>query len=101
MDKPTSATADPAERKQAFARVRDWTRSRFALPAEAPVLVSEMAVGLPGCPPLETHVLFLDGGKRHHFKAFKPVQAVVEEDLPYAWLKSTLVLPEGAGCDCC
>lgn len=98
---PESPTPD-TERIQAFGRVREWTRGRFDLTVEAPVLVSEMACALPGCPPLETHVLFLTGaGKRHHFKVFKPVVEVVPDDLPYAWLKDTLVLLEGAGCDCC
>ena len=91
-----------AERIQALGRVKAWTRERFTLPDTAPILVSEMACALPGCPPLETHVLFLPpDGRRHHFKVFKPVTAVVPDDLPYAWLKDTLVLPEGAGCDCC
>ncbi len=90
------------ERVHALGRVREWTRGRFTLPESATILVSEMACSLPGCPPLETHVLFLAGNaKRHHFKVFKPVTAVLEDDLPYAWLKDTLVLPEGAGCDCC
>ena len=90
------------ERSRAFGRVREWTRGRFGLPAAAPILVSEMACALPGFPPRETHVLFLaGGGKRHHFKVFKPVLEVEPDDLPYAWLKDTLVLPEGAGCDCC
>jgi nitrate reductase delta subunit len=91
-----------AERIRALKRVKDWTRGRFTLPDEATILVSEMACALPGCPPLETHVLFLPpNGKRHHFKMFKPVTEVVVDDLPYAWLKDTLALPEGAGCDCC
>jgi hypothetical protein len=90
------------ERIQALGRVKEWTRARFMLPEAATILVSEMACFLPGCPPLETHVLFLNpDGKRHHFKVFKPVIAVVSDDLPYAWLKDTLALPEGAGCDCC
>lgn len=91
-----------AERIQALGRVKAWTRSRFALPDAATILVSEMACALPGCPPLETHVLFLPpNGKRHHFKVFKPAVEVVPDDLPYAWLKDTLALPEGAGCECC
>ncbi len=91
-----------AERIQALSRVKEWTRLRFTLPETATILVSERACTLPGCPPLETHVLFLAGiAKRHHFKVFKPVTQVVEGDLPYAWLKDTLVIPEGAGCDCC
>jgi nitrate reductase delta subunit len=91
-----------AVRIEALGRVKEWTRGRFTLPATATILVSEMACALPGCPPLETHVLFLTpGGRRHHFKVFKPVTEVVADDLPYAWLKDALVLPDGAGCDCC
>ena len=91
-----------SERALALGRVREWTRGRFTLPDEATILVSEMACSLPGCPPLETHVLFLTpGGKRHHFKVFKPVIEVLTDDLPHAWLKDSLVIPEGAGCDCC
>jgi len=90
------------QRIEALNRIRVWTRSRFTLPDAAAILVSEMACTLPGCPPLETHVLFLPpGGKRHHFKVFKPAVEVAVDDLPYAWLKDTLALPEGAGCDCC
>ncbi|HUF82609.1 MAG TPA: hypothetical protein VMN03_15845 [Burkholderiales bacterium] len=91
-----------SERPRALSRVKEWTRGRFQLAGDAPILVSERACPLPGCPPLETHVLFLTGGgKRHHFKVFKPVTEVGEDDLPYAWLKDTLIIPEGAGCDCC
>ena len=98
---PASSTRNP-DRIQALSRVKEWTRGRFTLPDEATILVSEMACSLPGCPPLETHVLFLAGNaKRHHFKVFKPVTEVVVDDLPYTWLKDTLALPEGAGCDCC
>jgi len=91
-----------ADRSAAFGRVRSWTRERFSLTDESTVLVSEMACALPGCPPLETHVMFVPpGGKRHHFKVFKPVGEVLADDVPFAWLKETLILPEGAGCDCC
>ena len=47
------------ERIEALGRVKEWTRGRFTLPTTATILVSEMACSLPGCPPLETHVLFL------------------------------------------
>jgi nitrate reductase delta subunit len=57
---------------------------------------------VPGCPPLETIVVFwTTDGKRHHFKLFKPVADVVFDDLPFAWLMDSLILPEGFGCDCC
>jgi hypothetical protein len=99
---PQSSTRK-SERSEALSRVREWTRGRFDLPDEAPILVSERLCALPGFPPRETHVLFLTGGgKRHHFKVFKPVLEVVPEDLPYPWLKDTLLVAEGAGgCDCC
>jgi nitrate reductase delta subunit len=87
---------------EALARVREWTRVRFDLPEEAAILVSEVACGLPGCPPLETVVAFWSAdATRHQFKMFKPVQGVVADDLPYAWLKDALVVPEGFEYDCC
>jgi len=85
----------------ALARVREWTRARFKLSDEAAILVAEVACMLPGCPPLETVVAFWNDGKRHHFKIFKPVNDVIYDDLPFAWLKDSLVVPEGAECDCC
>jgi nitrate reductase delta subunit len=89
-------------RIEAMQRVRTWTAERFSLSADAIIAVSERTCSLSGFPPLETHVLFLPlDGKRHHFKLFKPVTEVVVDDLPYAWLKDSLIVVEGAGCDCC
>ncbi len=101
-----SAKKSP-EHAAALDRVREWTRERFKLPGDAGILVSEVACTLPGCPPLETVVAFWsdepDGtpGKRHHFKLFKAVANVTADDLPFAWLKDTLVVPEGFECECC
>ena len=90
------------EQLQALDRVREWTRARFKLPQDAPILVSEVACGLPGCPPLETVVAFwIDGDTRHHFKIFKRVEEVVPDDLPPVWLKNALVAVEGEGLECC
>jgi hypothetical protein len=86
---------------EAVERVQQWTRERFKLAEEATILVSELACAIPGCPPLETVVAFWTAdAKRHHFKLFKPVAEVVFDDLPFAWLMDSLVLPEGS-CDCC
>jgi len=53
-------------------------------------------------PRLSAAVVFWTAdGKRHHFKLFKPVADVVFDDLPFAWLMDSLILPEGFGCDCC
>ena len=90
------------EQLEALGRVREWTRARFDLPEDAAILVSEVACGLPGCPPLETVVAFWTAdATRHQFKIFKSVQGVVADDLPYAWLKDALVVPEGFEYDCC
>jgi nitrate reductase delta subunit len=90
------------EHREALARVREWTRERFKLAEAATILVTEIACGLPGCPPLETVVAFWsEDAKRHHFKIFKPVRDIVMDDLPLAWLKDSLAVPEGFGCDCC
>ena len=87
---------------QALDRVKEWTRSRFRLPEDAAILVTEVACGLPGCPPLETVVAFwTDADTRHHFKVFKPVAEVASDDLPPAWLKNALIAIEGDGLECC
>ena len=85
----------------ALDRVRAWTRERFRLPEEAAILVAEINCAVPGCPPLETVIAFWADERRHHFKIFKPVADVVSDDLPPAWLKDALVVPDGFECDCC
>jgi hypothetical protein len=90
------------EQLDALARVREWTRLRFDLAEDAAILVSEVACGLPGCPPVETVVAFWTAdAARHQFKIFKPAREVIQDDLPYAWLKEALTVPEGFECDCC
>src|SRR5438067_516068 len=90
------------EHVAALEQVRAWTRERFALASDDTVLVSEIACGIPGCPPLETLVAFwTKETRRHQFKVFKPVEAVVLDDLPPAWMKEPLAVDEEAGCECC
>lgn len=84
----------------ALEKVQDWTRRRFKLPAQATVLVSEMACALPGCPPLETVVAFwTEDDRRHQFKLYKPMREVAYEDI--GWLIGSLTAHEGGGWDCC
>ena len=85
----------------ALDRVRDWTRARFALAGDETVMVSEVACSVPGCPPIETHLVFWTAAGRHHFKIFKPLADVVEDDLPPAFMKNALIALEGIDCDCC
>jgi hypothetical protein len=89
------------ERLEVIDRVTEWTRERFKLPKEAAIFVAEIACSLPGCPPLETVVAFWITERRYQFKLFKPVAEVVNDDLPYAWLKEALVVPEGFEYGCC
>ena len=92
----------PAAPVAGLARIHDWTRERFALAPQETILVTELACTVPGCPPIETVVAFWTAdGTRHHFKVFKPADAVRPEDLPYAWMKRALAVPEGFSCDCC
>jgi nitrate reductase delta subunit len=95
-----SPRASP-EKDEALTRVRQWTRERFKLTDDAAILVTEIACGLPGCPPLETVVVFWIAETRHHFKFFKPVREVVFDDFPPAWLRQALAVPDGFECDCC
>jgi hypothetical protein len=85
----------------ALDRVRDWTRARFKLAELETVMVSQIACAVPGCPPIETHVVFWTDAGRHHFKVFKPLAQVSEDDLPPAFMKNALVALEGFECDCC
>jgi nitrate reductase delta subunit len=90
-----------AENSAALDRVRDWTRARFKLADGETVMVSQITCGVPGCPPLETHVVFWSEAGRHHFKVFKPLAQVSEDDLPPAFMKNALVALDGFACDCC
>ena len=91
-----------AEHFAALERVKEWTRARFKLSDEAAILVTQIECKLPGCPPLETAVAFWDAdGTRYHFKLMKRPEEVTEDNLPYAWMKESLIQPEGFGCECC
>ena len=86
---------------EALARVREFTRERFTLSADAAIVVSEVACRTPGCPPVETIVVFWHGETRHHLRFFKSVGDVVLADFPPAWLRGALAVPDGFECDCC
>ncbi|MDH4191441.1 MAG: hypothetical protein OEW21_14715 [Betaproteobacteria bacterium] len=90
------------ERRAASTRIKQWTRERFTLAPTETILVAEIACTLPGCPPRETVVAFWSAdGTRHQFKVFKPLTAVLADDLPYAWLRDTLAVADGFAADCC
>ena len=86
----------------ALERIEGWARGRFGLPGEAVILVAEIECRVPGCPPIETVVAFWAKDEtRYRFKLFKPVAAVVADDLPISWLLPSLVDYGDLGCECC
>ena len=62
-------------------RVRTWTREHFKLADDETIMVSELPCSDPGCPPVETHVVFWTQAGRRPFKVFKPLAEVVPDDL--------------------
>ena len=97
-----SASARRApEHAAALDRVREWTRARFALAEDETVLVAEVACACPAARRSRPYLAFWSGAGRHHFKMFKPVADVVEDDLPPAFMKNALIALEGIDCDCC
>ena len=90
------------ERLERVERLTAWTRERFGLRGDSVVSVSEIACAAPGCPPVETAVMFWTADGRHyHFKVFKPLADVVADDLPPAWYMDALAVAQGVECDCC
>jgi nitrate reductase delta subunit len=95
------ARSDP-DRLEATRRIKAWTRERFRLDDNAVITAAQVACPVPGCPPVETIVVFwTEDGARYRFKVFKPIAEVVYDDLPYAWLLGALVDDGGLGLECC
>jgi nitrate reductase molybdenum cofactor assembly chaperone NarJ/NarW len=94
-------TKKSPDRAAAHERLRAFTRERFTLADDETIMVSEIACSVPGCPPVETHIVFWTQAGRHHFKIFKPLGEVAADDLPPAFMKNALLAPEGFDCDCC
>ena len=86
---------------EAAERLEHWTRDRFDLGVGDDVLVSQIECGLPGCPPLETVVVFWRAdGRPRRFKVFRPLAEVVPDDLPPRWMRNRLPL-DGDDDACC
>jgi hypothetical protein len=99
---PFGSPPRPGTHLEAVERLKDRTRERFCLEEGDTVVVSEVSRMLPGWPAHETLVLFwTDGKTRHHFRVFKRVEEVAEDDIPPAWLKSSLTGEDGIQCACC
>ena len=87
---------------EAVERLQRWTRGRFDLAEDTVIIAAEITCQVPGCPPIETVIAFWTGeGTRYRFKIFKPVEEVVQDDLPVSWLLPSLIDHGDLGCDCC
>jgi nitrate reductase delta subunit len=62
-------------------RVRTWTREHFNLGNDETIMVSELPCSDPGCPPVETNVVFWTQAGRRQFKVYKPLAEVIPDDL--------------------
>jgi nitrate reductase delta subunit len=90
-----------AAHRGAIVRLTELTRSRFALSPNDAVMVAEVACALPGCPPIETVIVFWSAGERRHsFKIFKPAIEATDDDLPPFWMKDALLRDESADFCC-
>jgi hypothetical protein len=70
------------ERTAKSRQIKQWTRELLALPADATLMVSELACSEPGCPPLETVIAVLDGADApRHFKIHRPLVDVSRADI--------------------
>jgi len=76
----------------AVARVTASTRQCFAPGADRTIFIAEVARRLPSCPPVESVIaLWTAPNRRHAFKVFKPIEAVVGDDLPPSWMKGAII----------
>ncbi|MEW9585313.1 hypothetical protein [Paraburkholderia sp. DGU8] len=91
---------DPLSQSHAD-RIREAVRANFELGTDIVIMVSEVECQAPGCPPLETVVAFWTGEGRHRFKVFKPMSAFDDDDLPWKWLRRSLMVPEDYVDGCC
>jgi hypothetical protein len=80
-------------------RIEAAVRTRFALPAQEIVLVTEEPGTVPGHPPRLVTIRFWKDGVRHRLRIFKRAGDVAEEDLPVAWLQRALI--DDGDPDCC
>jgi hypothetical protein len=96
------ATRNSPEYGKAVELVQLWTRQRFALPQDAPVLVSQLACSNENCPPIQTVVAFwTESGDRHHFNLPKPIESIAQIDIPCEWIDDGLFVGENAGAAFC
>jgi hypothetical protein len=101
VETPMFGETRPAgEALSAILHIQGWTRARFKLPSDSPVLVAQIPARVPLCPPLMTAVAFwTQDGARHQFRLYKPLLDVIYDDI--GWLMFIPGANAGTAFDCC
>ncbi len=64
------------------AEIKAWVRSRFHLPADVVVAVTELACREDGCPDIETVIgMMRPGEKVETLRIHKPISEIAEADI--------------------
>ena len=86
----------------AIDRLRQLVRIHFGLGEDDAVFVTQTECKRPGCPPLQTIIMFWSPDQtRRHFKVLKPTPEVENDDLPPTWLVEALGSFEQDDSACC
>lgn len=63
-------------------RIKSWARATWALSEDTTVMVTELECREPGCPPIETVIVLLEGpGKTIQYKMHKSADEVSQQDV--------------------
>ena len=85
------------ERTEAASRIKAWTRGRFG-----DVICDGARKRYARLPAAAHRGRVLSPERKHyHFKVFKPLEQVTEDDMPPAWYKDALAVTPGVDCGCC
>lgn len=63
-------------------RIKEWMTLEFGLEEGTPMSVAELRCSEPGCPPVETNVVILDG-QAQQYRLHKPMVEVRYEDIEH------------------
>lgn len=74
--KTSTPKADPEQ----IARLKAWVYEAFAIPADIPVSISQLACHEPGCPPIETVIAIMTHPPQQH-KLHQAVHEITKQDV--------------------
>lgn len=74
--KASTPKADPEQ----IERLKAWVYEGFAIPADIPVSISQLACHEPGCPPIETVIAIMTHPPQQH-KLHRAVHEIAKQDV--------------------